>query len=151
MFIDAFSRYVKLFPLKAVNFEEDLHALNQWVADFGCPSKIVSDNASYFLSDLIKSFLELTEIEHNTIHPYSHKDNGIVERANQEVIRHLTAIISDKDVRKNWPKYLPYVQRIMNTQVKTSTGSYFFRYEVFANINGTNMVNNSIWTVFVRM
>ena len=39
VFIDAFSRYVKLFPLTAVNSEQALHALNQWVADFGCPSE----------------------------------------------------------------------------------------------------------------
>ena len=38
------------------------------------------------------------------------------------VIRHLTALVTDKDIRKNWPKYLPYAQRIMNTLVKTSTG-----------------------------
>ena len=87
MFIDAFSRYVKLFRLKAVKSEEALHALNQWVADFGCPSGIVSDNTSYFLSDLFKSFLELTDIKHSTIHPYSHEENGIVERVNQEVIQ----------------------------------------------------------------
>ena len=53
VFIDAFPRYIKLFPLTAANSEQALHALNQWVADFGCPSEIVSDNASYFLSDLI--------------------------------------------------------------------------------------------------
>ena len=121
--IDAFSRYVKLFPLKAVTSEEAVHAFNQWVADFGCPSEIVSDNASYFVSELIKSFNEATGIKHSTIHPYSHEENGIVERANQEVIRHLTAMIADKDVRKSWPKYLPFVQRIMNTLVKTTTGA----------------------------
>ena len=85
--IDAFSRYVKLFPLKAVTSEEAVHAFNQWVADFGCPSEIVSDNASYFVSELIKSFNEVTGIKHSTIHPYSHEENGIVERANQDVIR----------------------------------------------------------------
>jgi hypothetical protein len=109
VFIDAFSRYVKTYPLKSVNSEEVLNALNQWIADFGCPSEIVSDNASYFLSDLIKSFGDFTGVLHTTIQPYSHEENGIVERANQEVIRHLTAIVTDKDIRKNWPKYLPYV------------------------------------------
>ena len=48
VFIDAFSRYVKLFPIKAVNSEETLHALNQWIAIFGVPIELVSDNASYF-------------------------------------------------------------------------------------------------------
>ena len=121
VFIDAFSRYVKLFPLKAVNSKECLHALNQWIADFGIPSEIVSDNAAYFVSDLIKDFMETACLEHATIHPYSHEENGIVERANQEVIRHLTAMIADRDIRHNWPDYLPFVQRILNTSVKSTT------------------------------
>jgi hypothetical protein len=121
VFIDAFSRYVRLYPLETVNSEECLHAFNQWIADFGIPSELVSDNAAYFVSELINSFTKCAGLEHATIHPYSHEENGIVERANQEVIRHLTAMIADKDIRHNWPKYLPYVQRILNTSVKSTT------------------------------
>ena len=75
--------------------------MNHWIADFGIPSEIVSDNAAYFVSDLIKDFMETACLEHATIHPYSHEENGIVERANQEVIRHLTAMIADRDIRHN--------------------------------------------------
>ena len=53
VFIDAFSRYVQLFPIKAVNSEEVLHALNQWIVLFGVPTELVSDYAAYFLSKLI--------------------------------------------------------------------------------------------------
>ena len=42
-------------------------------------------------------------------------------RANQEVIRHLTAILADEDVRKNFPSYLPFIQRIINSQVNSRT------------------------------
>ena len=119
--IDAFSRYVRLFPIKCVNSDEILKAFNNWISDYGCPSEIVSDNASYLVSELIKSFVEFTGIDHNTIHPYSHEENGIVERANFEVIRFLTACVADVDVRANWPTYTPFVQRILNTMIKTST------------------------------
>ena len=122
VFIDSFSRMVRLVPLKAVNSAEFLKAFNYWIADFGVPSELVSDNASYFLSELIKSFVDFARIEHSTIHAYSHEENGIVERANQEVMRHLTAMIADMSIKKNWPNYLPFIQRIMNTQIKTTTG-----------------------------
>mgnify|MGYP003318956021 CR=1 FL=1 len=46
----------------------------------------------------------------------------MVERANYEVTRFLTACVADVDVRANWPTYIPFVQRIMNTMIKTSTG-----------------------------
>ena len=101
VFIDAFSRYVRTFPLKSDNSEEVLHALNQSIADFGCPSEIVSDNSLYFLSELRKSFGDFTNVLHTTIQPYGHKENGIVKRANQEVLRRLTAMVTDEDIRKH--------------------------------------------------
>ena len=45
-----------------------------------------------------------------------------MERANQEVTRHLTAIIADHDIKKNFPNYLQFIQRIMNNQVNKRTG-----------------------------
>jgi len=31
-------------------------------------------------------------------------------------------MIADMSIKKNWPNYLPFIQRIMNTQIKTTTG-----------------------------
>ena len=54
---------------------------------------------------------------------YSSAENGIVERANQEVLRHLNAIFFDTRVHDKWSfEQLPMVQRIMNTVEKTSIG-----------------------------
>ena len=59
-----------------------MKAFNSWIADFGCPSEIVSDNASYFVSELVKSFIDFSKIKHSTIHPYSHEENGLVDQHN---------------------------------------------------------------------
>ena len=53
---------------------------------------------------------------------YSHEESGLVKRADQEVIRRLTAIIADKDIRENFPTHLPLIQRILNSQVNQRTG-----------------------------
>ena len=46
-----------------------------------------------------------------------------MERANQEVLRHLRALLFDSRVHDKWSfEQLPLVQRIMNTVEKTSTG-----------------------------
>ena len=46
-----------------------------------------------------------------------------MERANQEVLRHLRAILFDSHVHDKWSfEQLPFVQRIMNTLEKASTG-----------------------------
>ena len=50
-------------------------------------------------------------------------ENGIVERANQEVLRHPRALLFDSRVHDKWSfEQLPLVQRIMNTVEKTLTG-----------------------------
>ncbi len=54
---------------------------------------------------------------------FSKEHNAIVERANSEVMRHLTAIIFDKRVSEAWSTdYLPLVQRIMNAKVHDTIG-----------------------------
>jgi hypothetical protein len=54
---------------------------------------------------------------------YSKEQNAIVERANKEVMRHLTAIIFDRRISDVWSsEYLPLVQRIMNAKVHDTIG-----------------------------
>ena len=54
---------------------------------------------------------------------YSKEENAIVERANQDVLRHLSAILFDVPVHNAWSyDQLPMVQCIMNTVEKTTTG-----------------------------
>ncbi len=54
---------------------------------------------------------------------YSKEQNAVVERANKEVMRHLTAIIFDRRVSDVWSsEYLPLTQRIMNANVHDTIG-----------------------------
>jgi hypothetical protein len=53
----------------------------------------------------------------------SKEENGLVERANQEAVWHLRAMLFDARLHDKWSyEQLPMVQRIMNTVEKTSTG-----------------------------
>ncbi len=72
---------------------------------------------------IIKELLELLQVEHEVSLAYSKEQNAIVERANWEVMRHLTAIIFDKRVNDSWSSdFLPLVQRIMNAKVHDTIG-----------------------------
>ncbi len=53
---------------------------------------------------------------------YHHQANGLVERANKEVGRHLTVLTNDMRVTTTWSLYLPLVQRIINSQPHGTTG-----------------------------
>ena len=46
----------------------------------------------------------------------------IIERSNKEILRHLKAIIFDRSIVTTWNKFLPLVQRIINSTVHESIG-----------------------------
>jgi hypothetical protein len=62
-------------------------------------------------------------VEHVRTTPYSHEENGLVERANKEVLRHLRAILFDRNIHSEWNKALPMVQRILNGERSVVTGA----------------------------
>ena len=60
---------------------------------------------------------------------YSKEENGIIERANQVVMRHRRAMFFDSRVHDKWSyEQFPMVQRIMNTVEKTSTPAELILY-----------------------
>jgi hypothetical protein len=121
--IDAFSRWVELFPTTSVCAYETASCLFQHFGRFGTPASIHTDRGTAFHNELIAELTRLVGTDHSLSTAYSKEENGIVERANQEVLRHLTAILFDKRVSHAWSyEQLPMVQRIMNTVEKTSTG-----------------------------
>jgi hypothetical protein len=84
---------------------------------------IRSDRGTQFVNGIIKELLELLQVEQEVSLAYSKEQNAIVERANREVMRHLTAIVFDKRVNEAWSTdYLPLVQRIMNAKVHDTIG-----------------------------
>ena len=90
---------------------------------FATPDVIHTDQGPAFRNELFAELPRLSKVEHSFATAYSKEENGIVERANQEVMRHLHAILFDARVHDKWSyEQLAMVQRIMNTVEKTSTG-----------------------------
>jgi len=63
-------------------------------------------------------------IAHHTTIPYSRKVNGIVERANKEMNRHIRNILFDIGHVKNWSRLLCTTERVLNNSVKQPLGYY---------------------------
>jgi hypothetical protein len=121
--IDAFSRWVELFPTKSTTALETATCVFQHFGRFGTPEVVHTDRGTAFHNDLIAELLRLSGVEQSLTTAYSKEENAIVERANQEVLRHLNAILFDARVHNAWSyDQLPMVQRIMNTVEKTTTG-----------------------------
>jgi hypothetical protein len=120
--IDTFSRLVELIPTKNTLAITAGNAIVGWIGRYGTPSQIVSDNGKQYNNEMIKTICTIMAIDHNLIQAYSHEENGIVERSNKEVGRHLVAIIHDIKGLKQWSQMLPIVQRIINAQIHSSIG-----------------------------
>ena len=116
------TRFVELYATQGTSAESTIDPLVQHVGRYGCPAIIQSDNGSQFVNKIINELVVIIGTRLNTTLAYSKEENGLVERANKEVIRHLRALIYELNSHKNWPRLLPLVQRIMNSAVHSSTG-----------------------------
>ena len=122
--IDGFSRWIELYAVPDVTAEiAAKKALFDWVGRFGTPAQIMTDGGGQFVNQLWDQLTWLMGTEKLESFPSSHQENSLVERANQEVMRHLRNILFDRQIQhSDWSTYLPIVQRILNSHPLGTTG-----------------------------
>jgi hypothetical protein len=119
--VDTFSRYIELHPMGSLTALSAAKALELWMSRYGRPLNILTDNASQFRAEY-EATLDALGIRNDKIHPYSHEENAIVERANKEVIRHLRDMLYDSKIHSKWTDHIPAIQRIKNSTRVESIG-----------------------------
>jgi len=82
--IDAFSRWVELFPTKSTTAVETALVMLNHIGRFRSPEVIHTDQGPAFHNELVQKLLRLCDMEHSFATAYSSEENGIVERANQK-------------------------------------------------------------------
>lgn len=125
--IDMFSRVLELYPEKNCTAEAAARSLFQWVCRYGNPREVQSDNGPQFVSQTVEQLLQLLQISKRYTVPYRPQANGIVERSNKEILKHLRSILFDKRSSEKWSQSLPLVQRIINTAHHSALGTYPLR------------------------
>ena len=121
--IDTFTRYVNMYPVKDVSAISAARAFHEHSCRFGYPKMITTDNGSQFMNELFKQLTLLEGIKHINTVPYSKEENGMVERANKEVNRHLRNLIFDRNILKEWSDFIPLIMKNMNSSVKMALGT----------------------------
>ncbi len=115
-FIDTFSRFVELIPTRSASAKEACRTLLQVIGRYGTPNAVRSDKGSQYMANMFQQLLQVMDLTHITSLPYHPRANGLVERANAELGRHLSALTLDKrNTKQAWSAALPIVQHIMNT------------------------------------
>ncbi len=120
--IDNFTRFVELYAIPDVSAVHAARSLLSHIGRYGAPEQLHSDRGTQFVNETITELLKLIGTEHVLSLADSKEENGLVERANREVMRHLRAILLDKKITDDWSTYLPLVQRIMNASEHSSIG-----------------------------
>eukprot|EP00762_Andalucia_godoyi_P008723 ANDGO_04722.mRNA.1 Retrovirus-related Pol polyprotein from transposon 17.6 len=121
--VDCFSRFAELRATKRATAEEAASFLVELFGRYGAPKYLRSDQGAQFVASVIQQFLSAVGTRPAYTIAYRPQSNGIVERANGEVGRHLRSIVMDRRLSENWHTALPFVQRILNSTVHSAIGT----------------------------
>ena len=105
------SRFVELRAAPSAAAEEAARLLLDIFGRYGPARFLRTDNGSQFTAGVISNFLALVGTERQLTVAYRPASNGMVERANAEVMRHLRAIVMERRVLERWSESLPAVQQ----------------------------------------
>jgi hypothetical protein len=124
--IDSFSRAVELYPVKTGDAETVVECLYDCYSRWGRPIRVRCDGAKAFVGSVCKLFNKRMGVKVHSIEPYAPQQNGQVERVNQEIMRHLRAIVlsgeSGVNSQLRWGVLAPAARRIVNNTVNWETG-----------------------------
>jgi len=121
--IDCFTRFTELRATPTASAQDAATCLLDIFGRYGAPKYLRSDQGSQFASSVISSLLHGIGSRRQFTIAYRPQSNGIVERVNGEVLRHLRAIVMDRRVLPTWSAYLPLVQRIINSTKHAGIGA----------------------------
>ncbi len=120
--VDLYTRYTELVPAPANNAQEAARAIWLTAVRHGIPPLIKSDNGSEYINSVVKELISILDTHQQRTLPYHPQSNGVVERKNGEVMRHLRWLALAMDKSPRWSDLLPFTQHILNTTTHAETG-----------------------------
>ena len=117
--IEALSKYVVLYPVRSKTSEESARCLLEFIALFGAPKIIFSDQGNEF-KRVVDKLLNLVGIDHVVTSAYNPRCNGLVERVGQTIDEMLRKYTENNPT--DWPLWLPFVAMCYRAKKHSSTG-----------------------------
>jgi transposase InsO family protein len=119
--IDCFSQYPMVKPIRTKSADEIASILFQWIALFGPPTTLLSDNGREFINSVIDSMTNLMGVERLVTSPYHPETNGRLEKFNGTFVEALRTIAQNHDPAQ-WPQFIPFLELAYRTRVHSTTG-----------------------------
>lgn len=85
--IDTFTRYIGVYAMTANDAVNVVEQLLRHMSIFGVPTELVTDCGTEFNNQLVKALMVAMGTAQSHTVAYSKEENGLVERANKEVLR----------------------------------------------------------------
>ena len=122
--VDAFTHYVALNPVPHCNAYYAYTTLYEhWIAKFGLPEILVTDNGSEFINNEIITLCHLYNIKHKPRTSHAPWTNGLVEGMNRSLQEYLRCIINGNDTKyTEWSTDVKLFPLAYNSQRTTTLG-----------------------------
>ena len=123
--VDGLSRFCLYLPChKEITGEKVLRMImKEWVEKFGRPNEVLSDNDVRFKSSIgfYQEAMKMLGIKVSFSLPRHPSSNGLMERENRSFVQTLRCLVQETGT-KDWPKLLPYINFVLNSQISSVTG-----------------------------
>jgi transposase InsO family protein len=136
---DDVSQCVFAYPCAAADSATTVARLRELITTHSLlPEWVVSDNGSHFQGALTEALAALG-VQHKTHLPYTPQANGTIERANKELVRTVTALLSERRLpTADWPEVLDIAVMAVNNSPSAQMGGVT-PHEVFTGRSGINV------------
>lgn len=117
--MDAFTKFVWIFPVKSTTTEEVLSKLVTLENIFGNPARVITDRGAAFSSNNFEEYCDQRKILHSKITTGVPRGNGQVERMNRIIIATLTKMSLENPLK--WYQHITKLQKAINSTTSRAT------------------------------
>ncbi|KAA3674184.1 uncharacterized protein DEA37_0001986 [Paragonimus westermani] len=119
--VDYFTKWSEAVPIERQDACTVAAAIiNEWIARYGAPTMLHSDQGAAFESQLLKETCHLLGIKKTRTTPYHPQGNGLVERTNR-TIKALLQSFLERHQADRWDELLPRCMLAYRASIHTTT------------------------------